>query len=124
MRTVYILLLVLASIFVALLLLLPMMGSHTEKLYTRIYVQFYEEQRLEAVKGDLHRAAKSLNAVAEYKPLKVPADGELGRALKLVRRGAIREIIARMRALSGEDLGDDPEPWIKKYYPTDKSPSN
>ena len=73
--------------FVALLLLLPLMSSHTETLYTRIYVVFYEERRLEAVKGDLQQAAQSLKSVVEYEPLKVPPDGDLGRALKLVRQG-------------------------------------
>jgi len=28
----------------------------------------------------------------------------------------IREIIARMRSLSAEDLGDDPKWWIEKFY--------
>jgi len=124
MRTAAVLLLVLVGIFIALLLVLPLMSSHTEKLYTRIYVLFYEQERLQAVKGDLQQAVQSLKSVVEYEPLKVPADGDLGRALKLVRQGAIREIIARMRTLSGEDLGDDPEPWIKKYYRTDKSRPN
>jgi hypothetical protein len=119
MRTAFILFLVLGGVFVVLLLLLPLMGSHTEKLYTRIYVQFYEERRLAAIKGDMQQAAENLKSVVEYEPLKVPAEGDLGRALKVVRQGAIREIITRMRTLSGEDLGDDPEPWIKKYYRTD-----
>jgi hypothetical protein len=31
------------------------------------------------------------------------------------RASAIREIIAELRKKTGEDLGDDPEVWIKKY---------
>ena len=115
MRTPVILLLGLGGVFFAVLLLLPLMACHTEKLYTRIYVHFYEERRLAAVKGDIQQAAENLKSVAEYKSLKVPAEGDLGRALKVVRQAAIREIIARMRTLSGDDLGEDPEPWIKKY---------
>ncbi len=124
MRSVAPILLVLGGLFFVLLLILWLMGNNTEKLYTRIYVQFYEERRLAAVKGDMQQAAQGLKSVVEYEPLKVPASGDLGRALKLVRQGAIREIIARMRTLSGEDLGEDPEPWIKKYYHTGNSRPN
>ena len=75
---------------------------------------------MEAVRGDLQQAAQSLKSVVEYEPLKVPPEGDLGRALKIVRQDAIGEIIARMRTLSGDNLGDEPEPWIRKYN-TDKS---
>jgi len=116
MRTIAVLFLALGGIFALSLLILPAMGNHTEKIYTRIYVEWYEERRLEAIRGDLQQAAQSLKSVVEYKPLKVRPEGDPGRVLQLVRQGAIREIIARLRIQSGEDLGDDPEAWLKKYY--------
>ena len=96
----------------------------TESLYMRVYVHFYEERRLAAVNGDINQAAKSLKSVVEYEPLKVSPEGDLGKALKIVCQGAIREIIARMRTLSGEDLGDDPQPWIRKYYRAERDGAN
>jgi len=92
----------------------------TEAVYMRAYVNFYEERRLAAVQGDINQAAESLKSVAEHEPRKVSANGDLGKALKIVRQGAIREIITRMRTLSGEDLGDDPRPWISNYCRADK----
>jgi hypothetical protein len=95
------------------------MSTHTKALYTRIAVRWYDERREEAFKGDLSQAAKSLNSVVEYWPVKVPRDGEFGYIASSSRKSAIREIITRMRTLTGEDLGDDPQPWIQKYYKND-----
>ena len=91
----------------------------TESVYMRVYVYFYEARRLAAVQGDIQQAAQSLKSVVEYEPLKVSAEGDLGKALKIVRQGAIREIIARLRTLSGEDLGEEAAAWVKKYYRED-----
>ena len=98
-------LLAIGGLFVVGFLIFLLVGDESEKVYTRISVVVYEQERSAACKGDMQQAAQSLKRVVEYQSPKVPADGQLGRALKLVRQGAIREIIARMRTLSGEDLG-------------------
>lgn len=45
----------------------------------------------------------------------VSRNARFGQILEMYQASTIREIIARMRTLSGEDLGDDPKPWIEKY---------
>jgi hypothetical protein len=40
---------------------------------------------------------------------------QLDEMVEISRRGAIRDMIARLRLLTGRDLGEDPEAWIKAY---------
>jgi hypothetical protein len=97
----------------------PAMSTQTTALYTRIGVMEYERERMEASKGDLAHAAKSLNNVVEFRTSKVPSTGDFAQILDTFRASVVREIIARMRTLSGEDLGGDPKPWMQKYYKGD-----
>ena len=100
--------------FVVLVVVLP--ATRIEPLYTRAGVERLEELRLKAVHGDISQAAASLKAVVEYWPAKLRHEGNLARVYELSRANVIREIISRMRSLSGEDLGDDPQLWIDKFY--------
>lgn len=89
-----------------------------------IGVERLGELRLKALHGDLSQAASSLNAVVDYWPSKLGHDGRLSRVYELSRAGVIREIISRMRSLSGEDLGDDPKLWTEKFYRKETPPPN
>lgn len=109
-------LVVLFGVFILLAMILPAMSQHTEALYTRIAVERLEELRLKAVRGDVSQAASSLKEVVEYWPTKVRHEGNFSRLYELSRGAAIREIISRMRSISGEDVGDNPKIWIEKYY--------
>lgn len=53
-----------------------------------------------------------------------PNDGDRPRALSnlmdRVRAGAERDLIRHLREATGEDLGENPEPWIQKYAEPDR----
>src|ERR1041385_8776642 len=108
-------------VMVLVMFIFPAMNTETSARYTRMGVMWYDQRRVEAFKGDLGRAAYSLNSVVEYRPTKVPSEGDFAQILDTFRACAVREIIARMRTLSGEDLGDDPSAWLQKYYKRDPS---
>jgi len=40
---------------------------------------------------------------------------ELQRTAARERTAAIKELIARLRTTTGQDLGDEPQPWIKEF---------
>jgi hypothetical protein len=44
-----------------------------------------------------------------------PFHGFVARLVERERRGRVRDVINCLRFKTGEDLGDDPEPWIMKY---------
>jgi hypothetical protein len=108
--------------FIALVVVLA--ATNIGPLYTRGGVARLEQLRLKAVSGDISQAAMNLKDATEYWPPKVPHEGDLARVYELSRAGAVREIISRMRSLSGEDLGSDPQLWIDRYYPKDKTEPN
>ncbi len=105
-------------------ILLPAFNVHNQALYTRMGVQWYEQRRTEAAKGDISQAASSLKQVVEFWPLKVPRHGDFAGVVSAFQASTIREIIARMRSLAGEDLGEDPQPWLEKYYKKEKAGPN
>jgi hypothetical protein len=108
--------------FIAVALVLP--ASRIEPLYTRAGVGRLEELRLEAIHGDMPQAAASLKAAVEYWPAKLSHEGHMSQVYDLARAGVIREIISRMRSLSGADLGDDPKLWIEKFYRKERTQPN
>jgi hypothetical protein len=62
-------------------------------------------------------AADALAYTVTYYPsgTKHATGSRLDRMVEQARASAIREIIAELRKKTGEELGDDPEVWIKKY---------
>jgi hypothetical protein len=43
-------------------------------------------------------------------------DPYLTKIMQRERARAVQDVIQELRKKTGEDLGDDPEAWIKKYY--------
>jgi hypothetical protein len=115
MKAILTTLIVLFGVFVLLAMILPTVNRQNALLYTHAAVGRLEELRLKALAGDISQAASSLNEAVGDWPTKVPNYGEYSRIYELARAAAIREIISRMRSLSGEDLGADPKLWIEKY---------
>lgn len=70
-----------------------------------------------ALQSDAAGAATCLDFVVCYYPsgTKQEAGSGLDRTVERVRRSAIRDIIAHLSTLTGEDLGDDPNAWIDRY---------
>jgi hypothetical protein len=124
MKAIGIILIVLFAGFILLAMILPAMSLHTEALYTRAGVAHLEELRLKAVAGDISQAVASLKEVVEFWPPKLRHEGDLSRVYELSRAGVIREIISRMRSLTGEDLGNDPKLWIEKFDRKAKKQAN
>jgi len=49
-----------------------------------------------------------------------PAESHEDRLLRRVRIAVVRDIIARLRELTGKELGADPRPWIEMYAPPEQ----
>jgi hypothetical protein len=70
-----------------------------------------------ALRSDVPEAARRLLGVSEGHNMKQKAGSPLDQICNLQRTNVMRDIIAYLRAKTGEDLGDRPEPWILKYAP-------
>lgn len=59
----------------------------------------------------------SLEGVVQYYPsgTKQITGSRLDRLVEHARQSAIREIMARLQDITGEDLGDNPESWMQRY---------
>jgi hypothetical protein len=97
-----------------------------ERAYRSLAVHFaadhawvFEEMRAKANGGaaTAAEAAGCLEYVVSYYPsgTKLATGSEIDRVVEGYRAAVARDIIGRLRALTGDDLGDDPDPWIKKY---------
>ena len=86
--------------------------AHAETLTAHI-----EELREKAIQASPAEAAQELEIIIGFYPSgTVQVEGSpLDRMVERVRRSAIREIIAHLRAVTKEDLGDDPWPWVARY---------
>lgn len=89
-----------------------------------LHVIFAEEQtdifsamREKAAGGDAKAAAGALEYVVSYYPsgTKQTLGSKLDRIIERARASAISDIIADLRVKTGDNLGDDPRPWIEKY---------
>ncbi|MCE9552546.1 MAG: hypothetical protein K8T91_04100 [Planctomycetes bacterium] len=61
--------------------------------------------------------ASLLEGVVNYYPSgsKQQKGSRLDKVVERHRAAVVREIIAHLRRTTGEDLGESPEPWIKKH---------
>ncbi len=80
-------------------------------------VHIFDEMRDEALHSDASGAAGCLDYVVNYYPsgTKQVSGSRLDRMVESARGQSVREILAYLRTKTGEDLGTDPESWIKKY---------
>jgi hypothetical protein len=79
--------------------------------------EVFEDLRERAIQSDVARAASYLEYVVRYYPsgTKQVTDSHLDRIVERQRAAAVRDMLAHLRAKSGEDLGASPEAWIQKY---------
>ena len=116
MKTVFAFLAVFICCLVLLLIIAPVLSGPNDRTYTRVAVYRYQELRMRAEKGDLSQAASALKEVLAFWPPKISHESSTARVVAAFRDSTAREIITRMRSLSGEDMGADPEAWLRKYY--------
>lgn len=81
---------------------------------TDIHAQMLEEAR--ATKNPA-KAAQCLSYLVSYYPSgsKQVAGSKLDRVVERCRRSSALVIIAHLRVLTSQDLGDKPEAWIAKF---------
>lgn len=107
-----------------LLIISPVLREASDRTYIRVAVSHYQEFRLKAGTGDLAQAAAALKEVLAFWPSKISHGSSSAGIVAAFRDSTVREILTRMRLLSGEDLGAEPEAWLKKYYkPDEKQPT-
>jgi|GEM_PF-3101704 len=110
--------------FALLLVIAPILSGSTERTYTRAAVYEYQRLRLKAEQGDLSQAASALKETLAFWPSKISHESMTAGVVAAFRDSTVREILTRMRSLSGEDLGADPEPWLNKYHKPEQSQPN
>ena len=116
MKTSLVFLGVLVCGLALLFIIAPVLSGANDRTYTRVAVYQYQELRMQAEKGDLSQAASALKEVLAFWPPKISHESSTAGVVGAFRDSTVREIITRMRTLSGEDLGADPEAWLRKYY--------
>jgi hypothetical protein len=77
----------------------------------------FERMTSQASRSNAGEAAECLQYVVDYYPsgTKQQTGSKVDRIVERDRAHAIREIIGYLRQKTGEDLGDDPEQWIRKF---------
>ncbi len=73
--------------------------------------------RAKALQVDEHSAAGYLQYVVFYYPsgTKQERGSRLDRMVEQERSLVVKDILAHLRAKTGQDLGDNPEAWIQRY---------
>lgn len=79
--------------------------------------QIFDDMRAQALQSDPAGAVGCLEYVVSYYPSgsKQETVSRLDRMVERERTVAVRDIVAYLRAKTGEDLGESPEAWIQKY---------
>ncbi len=77
----------------------------------------FEEMRVRALRSVPAEAVADLRYVVDYYPSGTKQDkgSRLDRMVEQARDLTIREIICDLRSKTGEDLGEKPEKWIRKF---------
>ena len=81
--------------------------------------QIFDEMRTKAAQSSPAGAAGCLQYVVNYYPSgsKQETGSRLDRIVERERTLAVRDIIAYLRVKTGQDLGENPNAWIRKYAP-------
>ena len=81
---------------------------------TDIHAQMVDDAR--ATKDPM-KAAQCLSCLVNYYPSgsKQVAGSKVDRIVERCRRSSALAIIAHLRIITSQDLGDKPEPWIEKF---------
>jgi len=79
--------------------------------------QIFDDMRTKALQSDAAGAAGCLQYVLDYYPSgsNQESGSRLDRIVERERRQAVRDIISHLRAKTGQDLGENPDAWIRKY---------
>src|SRR5439155_3218454 len=85
----------------ALLVINRVLSGANDRTYTRVAVYHYQELRMKAETGDVSQAASALKEVLAFWPPKISHESSTAGVVAAFRDSTIREIIARMRSLSG-----------------------
>jgi hypothetical protein len=77
--------------------------------------EIFEQMREQVEVSDATNAAGCLSYTLNYYPsgTKQVAGSPLDYMVERARRGALREMMARLRTKTGQDFGDDPQRWIE-----------
>ncbi len=110
--------------FALLIMIAPVLSGANDRTYTRVAVYEYGRLRMKAEQGDLSQAASALKEALAFWPPKISHESSTAGVVAAFRDSTVREILTRMRLLSGEDLGADPEAWLKKYYKPEQTQPN
>ncbi len=80
-------------------------------------VALFHDLAKESLEDDGPSAAAHLEYVVQYYPEGTlhPKGSRLGAIVESVRQDVIRQMIARLRVVTREDLGDAPQPWVDAY---------
>jgi len=88
-----------------------------EVAFAEDQTQIFDDMRQKALQADAVGAAESLEYVVNYYPsgTKQSANSRLDKVVERERVSVTHDIVSYLRQKTGEDLGADPEAWIKKY---------
>ncbi len=95
--------------------------NHLQWLHTNFAdetTKIIQDMRNEALAtDDPHRAANYLGYAINYYPsgTKQLQGSHLDTVVERQREDAVIAILRHLRELTGEDLGNDPDPWMKKF---------
>ncbi len=81
-------------------------------------VEIFDDMRAKALEtSDVSRAVGALEYAINYYPsgTKQETGSELDDIVERARRYAVEDIVAHLRLIAPEVLGDDPEAWLKAY---------
>lgn len=95
-------------------------GLKTRTEFAQEQIQIFNAASSRAMASTPAAAAASLHYLVNYYPsgTKQEAGSALDQIVEQQRQRAIQEIIAVLRVRTHDDLGPQPEPWIKKYGKT------
>lgn len=79
---------------------------------TRDIVWRIDAERDDALEGDVSRAVQYLRMFVEPPDGSTGFDARLASIISLARKAAARDVVAHLRAQTGEDFGNDPANWV------------